>query len=262
VTTHIVMYSGGMTSWGAAARVVEAYGTKDVILLFAETHMEDEDCYRFMHESAKGLGLEVTVLDEGRDIWQVFKDVRFLGNTRIDPCSRVLKRQFIRKWLEAHHDPLDTVIYLGYDWTEPHRIEKAERFWRPWRVLSPMADPPYVSKEELIEESRYLGMAPPRLYEMGFAHNNCGGGCVKAGIGSFAHLYEKMPERFAEWERKEQELRDLLGDVSILRSRKDWGVAPLPLSQLRKDIESRKPIDMLDIGGCACFEDPEEDEPT
>ena len=44
---HLVMFSGGVGSWAAAKRVVERHGTEGVVLLFADTLIEDEDlCVR------------------------------------------------------------------------------------------------------------------------------------------------------------------------------------------------------------------------
>ena len=65
------------------------------------------------------------------------------------------------------------------------------------------------------------GIEPPRLYKLGFPHNNCGGFCIKAGQAHFLHLMKTFPDRFAYHEAKEQEIRDYLGaDVSILRDRR------------------------------------------
>ena len=88
---HIVMYSGGLGSWGTAWRLVNR-GQRPV-LLFADTLIEDFDLYRFLDQGASCFGLAVEVVIEGRTPWQVFKDVKFLGNNRVDPCSRVLKRE-------------------------------------------------------------------------------------------------------------------------------------------------------------------------
>ena len=254
---HVVMFSGGIGSWAAAARVVERHGPDDVTLLFADTLMEDADLYRFMADCERDLGVLVTRIADGRDIWGVFRDVRFLGNTRVDPCSRVLKREPMRRWLEANCDPDTTTVYLGYEWTEPHRVERAARFWEPWRVESPMAERPYLTKTEMIDWAASRGLRAPRLYAMGFAHNNCGGGCVKAGAGQFAKLYDAMPERYAEWEAQEEALRAKLGDVSILRDRTNGDVTPLTLADLRSRIEAGASLPLWEVGGCACLEAPE-----
>lgn len=63
---------------------------------------------------------------------------------------------------------------------------------------------------------------------------NCGGTCVRAGQRQWKHLLETLPERYAYAQEREEELRQELGDVSILRDRRGGEVRPLPLSLLRE----------------------------
>jgi 3'-phosphoadenosine 5'-phosphosulfate sulfotransferase (PAPS reductase)/FAD synthetase len=123
---HIVMFSGGIGSWGAAKRVAAKHGTDNMTLLFADTLIEDEDLYRFIEEAAADVGVPLTRIAEGRTPWQVFNDVRYLGNTRADPCSRVLKREVCDRWLAKNCDPAKTTVYVGIDWTEEHRFDDRE----------------------------------------------------------------------------------------------------------------------------------------
>lgn len=204
------MFSGGIGSWAAAKRVADRHGTHDLVLLFADTKMEDEDLYRFSREAATDVGGQLIKLSEGRDPWEVFFDCRFLGNSRIDPCSRILKREPLRKWLEKNCRADDAVVYLGIDWTEVHRFERAKKYWRPWKIAAPLCEKPYLTKRDMFELLKDAGIEPPRLYKMGFPHNNCGGFCVKAGQAHFKLLLEKMPGRYLYHEAKEQELRDYL----------------------------------------------------
>jgi hypothetical protein len=178
---RVVMFSGGAGSWATAKRVAEHHGTDDLTLLFADTLIEDEDLYRFLKDAAANVGGRLEVVKEGRDPWQVFFDVRFLGNTRIDPCSRVLKRETLRKWLERECDPEATVVYLGIDWTEIHRFERAAGHWQPWTVHAPLCEAPLQDKADRFAALRARGIEPPRLYADGFAHNNCGGGSIRSG---------------------------------------------------------------------------------
>lgn len=254
--THIIMFSGGVGSWATAKRVAERHGTDNLILLFADTKMEDEDLYRFLDEAAEDVGGQLVKVAEGRDPWEVFFDVRYLGNSRIDPCSRILKRELLRKWLEKHHKPEETIVYIGIDWTEEHRYNRALKYWDPWTCKAPMCEAPYVSKKDLFAQLEDVGIALPRLYHMGFPHNNCGGFCIKAGHAHFKLLLEKMPERYLEHERKEEEFRQMTGkNVSILKDRRGGTVKPLTLAALRERVqkENCEGVDEQEWGGCGCF---------
>jgi hypothetical protein len=91
---------------------------------------------------------------------------------------------------------------------------------------------------------------------MDFAHNNCGGFCVRAGQGHFVNLLEKNPALYRYHEEKEQEMRDYLGkDVAMLRRTRNKVKIPLTLRMLREEVEANRTdqIDMFDIGGCGCF---------
>lgn len=258
---HVVMFSGGIGSWAAAKRVVEQHGPDDVTLLFTDTSMEDADLYRFLSDASIGLRVPVTRIAEGRTPWQVFFDSRFMGNSRVDPCSRVLKRELSEDWLVANCDPADTTVYVGIDWTEEHRFTALAARWavKGWTYRAPLCEPPLVTKAAMFRELGAAGIEPPRLYKLGFSHNNCGGFCIKAGHGHFALLLRTLPDRYLHHEEQEQALRAHLGkDVSILADRTGDGVKkPLTLRDFRERIEMGHQPDLFDIGGCGCFVDAE-----
>jgi hypothetical protein len=261
VSSRVVMFSGGIGSWAAAKRVAERYGTERLTLLFTDTRMEDEDLYRFLDEAAANVGGKLVKLTDGRSVWELFFAERMMGNSRADLCSRILKRELADNWVAEHCEPADTVIYVGIDWSEKHRIDRLAELKKPWRYEAPLTEPPYLTKSDLLLALQAEGIKPPRLYSMGFAHNNCGGFCVKAGFGHFANLLRSMPERYAYHEAKEQEFRQMLGrsDISILKRQpnrikgKRAGYVPVTLKQLREEIEAGGQVDLFDIGGCGCF---------
>ncbi|MGG1531410.1 phosphoadenosine phosphosulfate reductase family protein [Brevibacillus agri] len=264
---HVVMYSGGIGSWAAAKRVAQEYGTDDLILLFTDTKCEDEDLYRFLEEGAKNIGGQLVWLEEGRDIWEVFKAVKYLGNTRVDPCSRILKRELSRKWIEENFQPDEAILYVGIDYTEYHRYSKNQMFWQPYTVKAPMCEQPYMDKRDMMRWLGQEGIKAPRLYELGFSHNNCGGFCVKAGQAQFYTLLKTMPERYAYHEQKEQELFEYLGKkVPFLRQTRNGKTVYVSLKDFREQIAEAEQnqrdigeqIDMFDFGGCGCFSDFEE----
>lgn len=193
---------------------------------------------------------------EGRTPWEVFRDTRFLGNSRLAKCSHILKQDTAAEYIFANYKPEECTLYLGIDWTEEHRKAAPVRNWAPYTVKFPMCNEPYVDKNDMLRALDEIGIARPRLYEKGFSHNNCGGFCVRAGQGHFANLLAKFPEQFAYHERKETEMRDYLGkDVTILKKVRDKVTHRLTLKELRESIEGPGAcdIDYDDIGGCGCF---------
>lgn len=249
---HVVSYSGGVGSWAAAKRVSEKYGTENLVLVFADTLIEDEDLYRFLDESAANIGVPITRIADGRTPWEVFKDVRFLGNSRVDPCSAILKRDLIRKWLADNCNPEDTTVYVGIDWMEQHRIERIKARNDVWNYEAPMCDAPIISKADMIDWLSQEGIEVPRLYKMGFPHNNCGGFCVKAGQAQFAKLLADMPERYAEHEAQEEAIRSYLGkNVSVMRDRRGGTSSPLTMKDFRLRFEADN-YDRFEWGGCGC----------
>lgn len=251
---HVVMLSGGLGSWMAACRVREKIGDEKLICLFTDTNTEDDDTYRFVEDSAKNVRGELVWLRDGRNIWEVFEDKRMIGNSRIATCSHVLKQDMSRKYLEANHSPDDTIIYLGIDWSEQHRYDRAKEKWLPWKVEAPLCDKPYLSKDNMIASAQHYGMHIPRLYTLGFAHNNCGGFCVRAGQAHFAHLLKVLPEVYARHEAEEEKMREFLGrDVSVMTSRRGGDSKPLTMKQFRQNIQNQCEIDLDDWGACGCF---------
>lgn len=254
---HVCMFSGGNGSWAAAKRVAEKHGAVDMVLLFTDTRMEDKDLYRFIEEAAANVGVPLTRIAEGRNPWHVFFDERLLGNSRLDPCSRILKRQMADKWLKDNCDPADTVCYVGIDWTEEHRYTRLRdrRASDGWRYEAPLCDAPYIGRKDVSAWLAREGIKESRLYSLGFSHNNCGGFCVKAGKGHFANLLKQLPDRYRKHEAMEQGIRAYLGkDVSILTDPgTDGKKKPLTLKDFRIRIEGGETVDMFEIGGCGCF---------
>jgi hypothetical protein len=262
---HVVMFSGGIGSWAAAKRVTEQHGPENVTLLFADVggrhvspHVgEDEDVYRFIDDAAAQMGAELVTLNQGMDIWDVFKKDRYLGNPRLANCSRFLKQRPAKQWLERNTTPQDAVVYVGINWTETHRLKAIEEAYDPWWACAPLCERPYLMKSDMLTWCRSEGLEPPATYAQGYPHANCGGGCVRAGVTQFKLLLETHPERYAYWEAREQELREYLDkDVTILRDHANATSVPLTLRAFRERIEDKAvEVDENDLGGCGCFVD-------
>ncbi len=253
---HIVFFSGGIGSWATTKRVIFKHGKENVVLLFTDTLIEDEDLYRFIDETVKELDCEFIRIADGRTPWQVFKDVRWLGNSKLAQCSHLLKQETAGKWIKENFSPDECILYLGIDWSEYHRTESPKRNWLPYKVEFPMTEQPFLSKSDMLRELNNIGIKTPKLYELGFSHNNCSGMCVRGGQGHFVHLLKTFPERYEWLENYEKEMQGYLGkEVTILKRTKNGFTENLSLEQLRLEYEANDygQIDLFDIGGCGCF---------
>jgi 3'-phosphoadenosine 5'-phosphosulfate sulfotransferase (PAPS reductase)/FAD synthetase len=251
---HVVMYSGGICSWATAKRVKERHPNAEIILLFADTKIEDEDLYRFLHQSAKNIGAELIIIEDGRTVWQVFEDVRLIGSSFADPCSLHLKRELLTRWVKANCP--GAVQHFGLDWTELHRLERLRKAKEGQRVEAYMTDSPLMTKKQMIQWLESEGIRPPRLYGLGFHHNNCGGFCIKSGQAQFALLLRKFPDRYLQHE--ENELR--VGDLILAKNpnaKKRQTILKIKgknvtLREFREMIEAQMTFDQYDWGGCGC----------
>lgn len=252
---HLVQFSTGAASAEVAWRVAAEHGPENVVLLTADTLAEDDDNWRFAKEVVARLGCEWVVLADGRTPMQAGRDRKCVPNNRMAVCSQILKRDLLAAYRAEHYDPASTITYLGYDWTEPHRVEAARKHWAPWTVQCPLTQPPYLWKGQILDLFRERGIEPPRLYGYGFQHANCGGACVRGGQAQWSLLLQVNRTRYLEWEAEEETSRAELGkDVSILRDRTGGTSHPLPLAEFRERIERQPSLfDADDWGACGCL---------
>ena len=254
--TCIVNVSGGVPSAVALERAVLRFGSERTVGVFADVKIEDPDLYRFLDDVEEHLGFTITRIAEGRTPWDVFFDEKMMGSNRADLCSRILKREFIDKWIiDQGYTPDNAVRAFGFGLKEVGRADDIRAIVAPFPVWTPLHDKPFMTSCECVEYVRDVwDVDPPDLYDQGFPHNNCGGACVKAGHGQWYLAYKKRRWIYDAWEQKEQEFRELTGkDVSILRDRRGGSYKPMTLKDLRRRFEEEgyRPSDVR--GGCDCM---------
>lgn len=254
---HIVMVSGGVGSFMELDFVVQRYGKECTLAVFSDTMMEDPDLYRFLGETIEYLGVELLTLCDGRNPWEVFQDTKFIGNTRIDPCSRILKRDLLNKWVRDHYGPDECEIHFGIDYSEKHRIERTQKLNAPYVYRSMLVESKtMVSSESKIEFCRQRGIEPPALYLKGFAHNNCGGFCVKAGLAQFKKLLEEYPERYDWHVQQERDTRKKVPNARpFLRKTINGKLNYIWLEDYREMLLAGQKLqgeENFDYGGCGC----------
>lgn len=220
--------SGGLTSFEALSRTVALAGVDNVVAIFADVGTvrddrgrvvcgEDDDLHSFLDSIQDHLGVEIHRLHHPKykHIWEAFFGERFLGNQRVDTCSKFLKRQVLHRWIDENADGFTHV--LGFSWMEKSRSEKYAAYFP--NSFFPLNHAPYVTNEEISSELSKLRIIRPSLYGEGWAsHGNCGGLCVKGGLGQLWDCWKHRPWRYFFAADQEQRFRrEINPSVSIFR---------------------------------------------
>lgn len=252
---YIVSFSGGLCSWYAAHLLVARHGKSAVTLLFADTNYEHADLYRFLKDASADLGIPITRIADGRTPWEVFFSERMMGNSQTDMCSRILKRELLQKWTSENCDRRNTVQAVGLASGERSRYIRfrAKMRAKGWKSQAPAMETG-ASKQEMMDALRRRGLTLSESYDDGFAHDNCGGFCIKQGHAGFRLLLAKRREFYLLNEEKEQAFRKVSGkDVAIMRDRSGGTTRPLTMLEFRTRIESNSLFQISqDQGGCGC----------
>lgn len=207
---------------------------------------------------------------DGRGTWDIFVDVGFLGNTRIDPCSRILKRERSSLYIHENFLPQDTDIAIGIDWTESDRHTTAKPNWEPYNLIAPLIDFNIDKDEYEKHVFSVTGIEKSSRYELGLPHDNCGGFCVKAGLGHYKLLLKNDRDSYLYHEQKLEDTIDKIGRYPFLRKTVNGTLHYITLREYRiyletgnlyvdnklilcnGEVDDMKEWDEIDFGGCGC----------
>lgn len=230
---YVVAISGGKASAWCAYWTLKKFPNDDVVLYFNDTKWEHEDLYRFLNDLSHYLKKEITFDSDGRSPEDLFYDNRAIANNMMPFCSRILKAERLQRFYQDG----DTLIFgIGAD--EPQRALRlsnvyqsvAKKTNKSVSLMFPLISENMTSKK-VDDWLLSTGIEEPLLYRLGFKHNNCSGGCVRAGKKHWKMLYEKLPNVYLERERVETEVQEFLGkDVTIFKDES--------LKKFRERIES------------------------
>jgi hypothetical protein len=234
---HIVCVSGGVAS-AVVAKWVKDNIDGEIIYYFNDVLWEDWDLYRFLYELETELDIKLTRDNDGRNPEQVFYDSKMLGSNRTPICSKILKGHKLQKFVKDG----DT-LYFGIDIQEIRRSKGIIDIYKTLncKCVFPLIDN-YIFRDQQFEIIKRLGIQIPRMYLDGFKHNNCAGGCVRAGANQWKSLLKTYPEVFEDRERVEREFtiwnnqRRLEKDPSY-NPREYHFMKDISLKQLRLDYE-------------------------
>lgn len=269
---HLVSIGGGFSSTiELPLAVIEKYGAENVDMVIACLAMESPDLWRLVKECERLTGKHIKRITYQPyrqyaedapeamwwDIWDVFFQQGRMGSSLADPCSRVLKRETLRAYIQDNYPSGETVLHVGITGDEIDRMMAIQANWRRagYRVEADLADRRTVGTSA--QRCKAMLGWTPRLYEWGASHNNCGGFCVKAGHAQMARLLWYEPELYAYHEGQEGRFqRTFDTDATIMRDRVTVeGVTtstPLSMVEFRERMQVRwigmmfPPFDELD----------------
>lgn len=273
---HVVSVGGGFSSTiELPLEVIRKHGAENVDLVICALAGESDDLWRLVRECERLTGKHVTRVSYAPDddrkfavdarfetwwgIWDVFFDQGMMGNPFADPCSRMLKRETMARYMTATYDPANTVLHVGITKNEIDRMLAIRRNWsrQGWTVEADLCDVELVGNSG--ERCQQMLGWQPIAYMRGHTHNNCNGFCIKAGKGQMARLLYFDRENYLYHEINEAKFQERFNTTAtIMRDEYSVkgvrGVRPLSLRQFRERMEAKwaamlpgfDPFDALD----------------
>lgn len=249
---HVVSFSTGLSSALTTIRVLDKHS--DAKVVFMDTLFEDDDNYRFMADFENKFGVQIIKLAEGRNPYEVSRAEHVIPNSFVAPCTRRLKVDVFKKYLLTIEGNI--TIYIGYDFMELHRCEATTRNYNKlgYTVDYPLLWKPYETRKYSDVVRHDWGIEPPRMYALGYTHANCGGRCVKQGKGDWIRTLINYPERYAEIEQWENDMRqnEVNKNYAILKTQLLTGSIPMTLTELRESYEKENTNPQLFDYDSAC----------
>lgn len=208
---HIVLYSNGAQSAYTAYLVAKKYGTQNLVLLYNLTGSEHPDSKRFAQDVSELIGVEITEISCGMNLWELIEKQNFIPNPRAAFCTRILKVEPAREYFKTLKEKF--TVYLGYTKDEEHRAEKFLKANPDLKTRFPLIEKG-LSAEDTKKKLVRLGIKLPEAY-LYFEHNNCIP-CVKGGKSHFKQVLKYFPDKY--WKMAELEKRighTVLKDISL-----------------------------------------------
>lgn len=191
-------FSAGVSSF------IACYLEKETIDKIMYIHIDDqhEDTLRFLKDCEKVLGKKIEILQSPyKSVNNVIKTFRFINGPYGAKCTDILKKRVRKEW---EYGKTNLTYVWGYDISERNRAERLQEAFPEHKHIFPLIERG-LSKEDCHGLCSSLGIARPKMYDLGYRNNNCIG-CVKGGMGYWNKIRKDFPEVFAERAKLEREI--------------------------------------------------------
>lgn len=198
----VAWFSCGAASAVAAKLAVNKYGERCRVVYCDTMASEHEDNARFFLDVQRWLDKPIITIhsDTYTDIDNVFETTRFMSGPKGARCTIEMKK--VPRFAFQCSDDLHI---FGFTADEPKRFnEFKER--NPEMDLEWILRDKFIRKVDCYRILREAGIAIPKMYDLGFEHNNCLG-CVKATSPAYWQRTAKhFPETFTRRAKQSREI--------------------------------------------------------
>lgn len=197
----VVWLSAGVSSFIAGYLVKETVD-EWIYIDIADQH---PDSMRFIHDCEKAIGKKVTILksSEFDSVEEVIRKFKYINGVHGAPCTGMLKKKVRKEWENAHRGEPLTYVW-GMDANERNRAERLIKSQPEYEHEFPLIEK-NITKQEAHAIIDRLGIARPKMYDLGFLNNNCVG-CVKGGMWYWNQIRKNFPEVFEARAKLEREV--------------------------------------------------------
>ena len=195
----LVWFSCGGASAIASKLAVKKYDNCEVV--YCDTGGEHESNKKFLNDVEEWIGKEITILKSKKydSHFDVFRKTKYLQGIQGARCTTELKKK-----LRLEFQKPDDIHVFGYTLEEKKRAEKFENY-NPELFVDWILIQNGITKENCLGMLWQSGIKLPKMYELGYNHNNCIG-CVKGGQGYWNKLRVDFKEHFDEMAKIEREI--------------------------------------------------------
>ena len=229
----LVWFSDGAASAVAAKLAIQKYGARVEIVKCDTTASEHPDNVRFRADVEAWLDQRVTLLrsDDYADVDEVFERTRYMAGIAGARCTTELK-----KLVRQRYERPDDIHVFGYTADEIKRVTTFEGN-NPALACDWILVNRGVRKADCYQILADAGIALPKMYALGFEHNNCLA-CVKATSPAYWNRTRRLfPEVFARRAQQSREIGARLVRVAGKRIFLDELVSTVGVDESDGDIE-------------------------
>lgn len=189
----LVWFSCGAASAVASKVAVDKYGDLCEVVTCDTRNTEHPDNERFLQDVERWIGKPITQLRSSKyaSTDDVFAATRYMSGSKGARCTTELKKLP----RVAFQRETDTHIF-GYTADEQRRADDFEKR-NPELAVEWILIDEGISKEDCLKRLTSAGIALPKMYSLGFDHNNCMGCVESASPGYWNRTRKLFPDVFA-----------------------------------------------------------------